>query len=139
MEVQPAVLLMKGGEIQTGTTAIRDISAPNVTLPRCRSAGGDADRMEMQPRVGGCQCVARVNNESVFRSVIKTVWILSIFMSGESVFLNSFPPASLPRLTRIHDPRSRAHEAHDSFWGFKYNSAIYVNVFIYLHVCVYAF
>lgn len=47
MEVQPAVLLMKGGEIQTGTTAIRDISAPNVTLPRCRSAGGDADRMEM--------------------------------------------------------------------------------------------
>lgn len=47
MEIQPAVLLMKGGEIQTGKTAIRDISAPNVTLPRCRLAGGDAERMKM--------------------------------------------------------------------------------------------
>ena len=47
MEVQPAVLLMKGGEIQTGQTAIRDISALNVTLPRCRLAGGEAERMKM--------------------------------------------------------------------------------------------
>ncbi|XP_008593216.1 PREDICTED: roundabout homolog 2-like, partial [Galeopterus variegatus] len=30
--------LMKGGETQTSKTAIRDISAPNVTPPRCRSA-----------------------------------------------------------------------------------------------------
>ena len=40
---------MKGGEIQAGKTAVRDISAPSVTLPRCRSAGGDAERMKCSP------------------------------------------------------------------------------------------
>jgi hypothetical protein len=35
--------LMRGGEIQTGKTAIRDISALDVTLHRCHLAGGDRE------------------------------------------------------------------------------------------------
>lgn len=42
MEVQPAVLLMKGGEIQTGTTAIR------ISLLRMSHCPDVARQVEMQ-------------------------------------------------------------------------------------------
>lgn len=74
----------------------------------------------------------RGNNESIFWSVMKTVQILSIFMSWERAFSESPHCTSPPRLTCI-----RAHRpcTHDLFWALKHNLTIYFNACIY--ICVY--
>lgn len=70
-EVQPAVLFTNENREDSGCNrAVKGISAPHVTLPRCHLAGGDTERIKMKPCMWVLVCC-----ESQQLSLLAEVWI----------------------------------------------------------------